>query len=282
MTDTGFMPEHFFATSFYKNQIKTIQKIVNKQKMKTHLIWLLLSIGVSSLAAQSDLSAREIIEKADQKMRGESSQGTMKMTIIRPSWQREVTMKTWSLGDEYSLIIVTAPAREKGTGFLKRGNEIWNWQPTIDRTIKMPPSMMSQSWMGSDFTNDDLVRESSILKDYTHKISGSETIEERPCYKIELTPKQDAAVVWGKVITWIDKKDFMQMKVEFYDEDDYLVNTMYGKNVKMLDDRLLPARLEVVPADEPGNRTVVEYLDLNFGVALTKDFFSIPNMKRLK
>lgn len=251
--------------------------------MKTHLIGLLvLIIGMSNLTAQTNLTAKEIIAKADQKQRGETSQGQMKMTIVRPTWQREVTMKTWSLGDEYSLIIVTAPARDKGTGFLKRGNEIWNWQPTIDRTIKMPPSMMSQSWMGSDFTNDDLVRESSILKDYTHEMVGSETIEGRACYKIKLTPKRDAAVVWGKVMTWIDKKDFMQMKVEFYDEDDYLVNTMYGKNVKMLGDRLLPARLEVVPADEPGNKTIVEYLDLDFGVSLDKDFFSIANMKRQK
>ncbi len=251
--------------------------------MKTHLIWLLLlSLGAGSLAAQSNLTAKEIVAKADQKMRGESSKGEVKMTIIRPSWQREVSMKTWSLGDEYRLIIVTAPAREQGTGFLKRGSEIWNWQPTIERTIKMPPSMMSQSWMGSDFTNDDLVRESSVVEDYHHKIIGSETIENRPCHKIELTPRQDAAVVWGKVITWIDKKDFMELKIEFYDEDNYLVNTMYGKNIKTLDNRLLPARLEVIPADEPGNKTVLEYLDLDFGVSLSKDFFSISNMKRLK
>ncbi|HMR42336.1 MAG TPA: outer membrane lipoprotein-sorting protein, partial [Saprospiraceae bacterium] len=104
-----------------------------------------------------DPKAREIVRKADEKAKGLTSQGEMKMTIVRPSWKREMTLKSWGKGDELALILVTAPSRDKGTAFLKRGNEIWNWQPSIDRTVKMPPSMMAQSWMGSDFTNDDLV-----------------------------------------------------------------------------------------------------------------------------
>lgn len=231
--------------------------------------------------AQS-LTAKEIIEKADRKQRGETSSGEFKMTIVRPTWKREMQMKNWSKGSDYMLILVTSPARDKGTAFLKRENEIWNWQPTIDRTIKLPPSMMMQSWMGSDFTNDDLVRESSIVIDYTHELLGKETIEGRPCYKIELTPKEDAPVVWGKVISWIDTEEFMQMKAEMYDEDGYLVNTMYGKNVKKMDDRLLPAILEVVPADEEGHKTIVEYLDLNFNEPIKESFFSVQNMKRVR
>lgn len=249
--------------------------------MKTYMM--LLAMLFAGLAfTQSDLTAKEIVEKADQKLRGESSYAEVKMTIVRPTWTREVTMKSWSLGNKYSLILITAPPRDKGAAFLKRGNEIWNWQPTIDRTIKMPPSMMSQSWMGSDFTNDDLVRESSTVTDYDHKKIGSETINGRECYKLELTPKEGAPVVWGKVLLWIDKKEFMQMKVEFYDEDDFLVNTMYGKNVKTLGGKILPGTMEVIPADKPEQKTVLEYLELQFDIKVNEGFFSIANMKKIK
>ncbi|MDZ7808203.1 MAG: outer membrane lipoprotein-sorting protein [Gracilimonas sp.] len=117
-------------------------------------------------------NATEIVRKMDEKMRGESLEAEVTMTIVRPNWSREVSMKSWSRGTEYSMILITAPARDRGTAFLKRGNEIWNWVPSVGRTIKMPPSMMMQSWMGSDFTNDDLVRESSSVTDYDHEGSG--------------------------------------------------------------------------------------------------------------
>ena len=185
-------------------------------KNMKRLSWALVAIW--ALTAHPAFSqapdALDIIKKADDKLRGETSNGTMKMTIVRPSWSREITMKSWSKGTDYSLILITGPARDKGAAFLKREKEIWNWQPTIDRTIKLPPSMMMQSWMGSDFTNDDLVRESSIVRDYTHKLLGTETVNGHACHKIQLTPKEDAPVVWGKVLVWIDQKEFMQMKTE--------------------------------------------------------------------
>lgn len=237
----------------------------------------LLSLCLYMLPGQN---ATEIVRMADEKFRGESSVATMKMTIVRPTWEREMTMKTWAMGNAYSLIKLTAPARDKGTAFLKRDKEIWNWQPTIDRAIKMPPSMMMQSWMGSDFTNDDLVRESSIVVDYRHEMMGEEEVEGRACYIIKLTPKPDAPVVWGEILAWIDKADYMQLKSEFYDEDGFLANTMYGKAVKEMDGRLLPSVMEIVPADKPGHKTRMEYLELDFGVDLGKGFFSMQNMKR--
>ncbi|MFT5764662.1 MAG: outer membrane lipoprotein-sorting protein [Saprospiraceae bacterium] len=231
---------------------------------------------------QTDPTGKEILQKADEKVRGKTSQAEIKMTIVRPKYTREVVMKSWSSTDDYSLILVTSPARDKGTAFLKREKEMWNWQPTIDRVIKMPPSMMTQSWMGSDFTNDDLVRESSIVKDYTSAILESEVIEGYDCYKIRLIPKPEAPVVWGKVITWISKEEYMQLKTEFYDEDDYLVNTMKGKNIKEIGGKLLPAVLEVIPADEEGNKTMIEYLSLDFDKPIEASFFSIQNMKRVR
>lgn len=241
----------------------------------------LLTTAMAPVQGQ-DLTAREIIKKSDEKMRGESSRGEMKMTIIRPTWTREMSMKVWSLGDDYSLILVTAPARDKGTAFLKRDKEIWNWQPTIDRVIKLPPSMMMQSWLGSDFTNDDLIRESSILEDYEHRLLGSEVIDGRDCYQIEMIPKEEAAVVWGKVIVWIDKVEFIQLKTEFYDEDDYLVNTMLGKKIKDLGGKQLASVLEVIPADEEGHLTRIEYVSLVFDESIQESFFSVQNMKRVK
>ena len=142
--------------------------------------------------------------------------------------------------------------------------------------------MMTQSWMGSDFTNDDLVKQSSIVDDYVQTIMGEEQIEDRDCYIIELIPKPDAAVVWGKVITWVEKEAYLQLKTEFYDEDDYLVNTMLGSNVKMLGGRLLATKLVVQPADEPGNRTVIEQLWIKFDMPIEDSFFSVQNMKRVR
>ena len=252
-----------------------------KNTLLLFLSFFLLTTAMTPVQAQ-DLTAREIIKRSDEKMRGESSRGEMKMTIIRPTWTREMSMKMWSLGDDYSLILVTAPARDKGTAFLKRDKEIWNWQPTIDRVIKLPPSMMMQSWLGSDFTNDDLIRESSILEDYEHRLFGSEVIDGRDCYQIEMIPKEEAAVVWGKVIVWIDKVEFIQLKTEFYDEDDYLVNTMLGKEIKDLGGKQLASVLEVIPADEEGHMTRIEYVSLEFDIAIEESFFSVQNMKRVK
>lgn len=256
---------------------------LNVKKMRSlSICWIFLFLSIGIFAQNGSLSAREIIAKADQKVKGNTSAAQLKMTIQRPTWRREIIMKSWSKGDDFALILVTAPDRDKGTAFLKREREMWNWQPTIDRIIKLPPSMMLQSWMGSDFTNDDLVKQSSVVDDYEHKIIDNETIDGRDCYVIEMIPNEDAAVVWGKVMVWIDKKDFIQMKTTFYDEDQELVQTMFGKSIKMLGGQLLPSVLDVIPADKPGNKTEVEYLSLEFNLPMEEDFFSIQRLKRLK
>lgn len=249
---------------------------------KQIILLLLCAVFVVPTWAQQTLTAQEIIQKMDDNIRGLTSYAEIKMTIVRPTWTREMQLKSWSKGTEMSMMLITAPARDKGTATLMRDKEIWTWQPKIDRTIKLPPSMMLQSWMGSDFTNDDLVKQSSAVVDYTHEIVGSETIEGYECYKIVLTPKPDAPVVWGKLISWIDKKYYMQLKAEFYDEDDYLVNTMRGSNVQQFSGKYLPAKLEIIPAEEEGNKTIMEYLKLKFNEPFKDSFFSIQSMKRLR
>lgn len=235
----------------------------------------------TSLAAQS-LTAKEIIRKADERMRGKSNFAQLSMEIIRPEWKRTMSMKSWSKGTEYALVYVVSPAKDKGTVSLKIGNEMWNWLPSIERSIKVSPSMMMQSWMGSDFTNDDLIRQSSIVEDYEHRIVGEEKLENFDCYKLELIPKPEAPVVWGKILTWVTKKEFNQLKVEYYDEDGELINVMTGSDLKTLDGRLLPTRWEMVPADKTGHKTVMTYTDIDFNVELSDDFFSKQNMNRVR
>ncbi|HLI92977.1 MAG TPA: outer membrane lipoprotein-sorting protein, partial [Puia sp.] len=158
----------------------------------------LLSLLLAAPAAYSQ-TAKEIVARAEDNIHGLYAKTEMTIQIIRPAWTRTMNLKTWSRGDAYSLMLITAPAKDAGTVFLKRGKEIWNWLPSIERSVKLPPSMMSQSWMGTDFTNDDLVKASSRVDDYTHKIVGDSVIEGRSCWKIEMIPLPAASVVWGKV-----------------------------------------------------------------------------------
>ncbi|MBN2481996.1 MAG: outer membrane lipoprotein-sorting protein [Bacteroidales bacterium] len=229
------------------------------------------------------LSAYEIVKKADDKLRGEQTgYAEMTMEIIRPTWNRTVAFKSWNMETEYSLVLITGPPKEEGQSFLKRGNDMWNWNPTINRMIKLPPSMLAQGWMGSDFTNDDLLNQSSIVVDYTHTIISEETITGRDCYVIELIPEEDAPVVWGKVILWISKSDYLQLKAEYYDEDEYLVKTETAYEIKTMDGRLIPTRFELIPADKPGNKTIVTMDQVKFNISLSESFFSQQNMQKVR
>ena len=202
--------------------------------------------------------------------------------IVRPKWSKEMTMKGWSIGEDYFTSVILSPAKEKGIVFLKRENEVWNYIPSIERTIKLPPSMMMQNWMGTDFTNDDLVQRSSITDDYANTVIGNEIIDGLDCWIIELIPNEDAAVVWGKLVMWIDKRDYMQLKTQFFDEYDEMVSVMTGKAIKNFDGKKLPAIIEFVPLDKEGNKTIVERLVWKFDIDINERFF-LPNyMKNLR
>jgi outer membrane lipoprotein-sorting protein len=248
------------------------------------IMFLLLIQGfcMNTLLAQ-DLSATEIVRKADEKFNGEkSSYSVMSMTIVRPVWQRTIEFKSWSLGKNYALTLITAPSKEAGQTFLKRGSEMWSWNPAISRLIKLPPSIMSQGWMGSDYTNDDILRESSVVNDYVHEIIGEEKIDDRSCYKIKMTAKENASIVWGKQFRWIDKNDFLVLKAELYDEDGYLVRTETGSAIKIMDGRTITSKIELVPEDEPENKTLVEIREIKFNIPVEESYFSQQNMKRVR
>jgi hypothetical protein len=249
-------------------------------KRGKYLLLVFCLLSMANITAQT-LSATEIVKRADDNQRGKSSYSEITMTIVRPTWTREIGIKSWAKGTDFSLTLITSPARDKGQTFLKRQKDLWNWQPSISRMIKMSSSVMGQSWMGSDFTNDDMVRESSIVNDYTHRLESTEKVRDFDCYKVVLTPKEDAAVVWGKVITWISTTDFIEIKTEFYDEDNELVNSFNGFDIKTYGSRKLASRMEIIPADKPNQKTVVTVNKYDFDIAIEDGFFSQQNMQRV-
>ena len=244
------------------------------------ITFLLITGFLIALNPAKAQNATEIIRKSDEKMQGKSSYSEMTMTIVRPKWTRTVSFKSCNSGRDFSMTLITAPAKDKGQTFMKRKNEMWSWNAKIRRLIKLPPSMLSQGWMGSDFSNDDLLKESSIVLDYNHKITGSEKIAGKDCYKIEMIPKEEAAVVWGKLIKWISKDDYLQLKTMYYDEDDYLVKTEIASKIKMLGGREIPSYFELIPADEEGHKTIVEMTKMAFDIKVSDNFFSQQNMKK--
>ncbi|MEZ8093907.1 outer membrane lipoprotein-sorting protein [Photobacterium swingsii] len=237
------------------------------------------SLVVSSAWAQS---AADIVTLSDRQMRGDSSYSEMTMKIIRPDWTRSMSMKSWTKGQDLSLVLVTAPAKDKGSASLKRQREMWNWLPSIERVIKIAPSMLGQSWMGSDFTNDDLINQSSIVVDYDHQMVKEDIVDGVKAWVIDAVAKPDAPVVWSKVRLWISQSTYLQRKVEFYDEFDELVNTMATFDVKTMGERQIATRMEMVPADKPGNKTEMITHQAQFNFAIKDDFFSQSQMKALR
>ncbi|EGQ9701239.1 outer membrane lipoprotein-sorting protein [Vibrio parahaemolyticus] len=227
-------------------------------------------------------SAFDIVQKSDQAMRGKSSYSEATMEIVRPDWTRSMTMKSWTKGTELSLVLVTAPAKDKGSASLKRHREMWNWVPSIERVIKIAPSMLSQSWMGSDFTNDDLINQSSIVVDYQHALLGNDSFEGDKVWVIEATAKPDAPVVWNKVTLWISQSTYLQRQVEFYDEFDERVNVLTTYDVKELGGRKIATRMEMKPVDKPGNKTIFTTHQAQFDFDINDDFFSQQQMKSLR
>lgn len=227
-------------------------------------------------------TAAEIIKKSEDKARGESSIMSMTMKIVRPTYERSVSFKSWGKGLDYSMTLVTAPAKEKGQTFLKLKNDLWSWNPTIARTIKLPASMMSQGWMGSDFSNDDVMKQTSIVVDYEPTLVGTETVAGKVCHKIKLTARENAAVVWGSIMIWITKDTYLQLKTQYFDEDNELIRTEIASEIKKMDDREIPTKFEIIPEDNKGNRTIVTIDAVDFNVQIEDSFFSQQKMKSVR
>lgn len=233
-------------------------------------LFFLITLGFS-------LEVKEIIQRSDDLMRGKTSAGEFVMETKTPRWTRSISLQSWSEGTTKSFILITAPLRDKGTTFLKINNEMWQYVPKVEKIIKIPPSMMLQSWMGSDFTNDDLVKESSLVDDYSYKLLA----EEKNSYQIELIPKPEAAVTWAKIIYWVTKDTYVPLKEEFYDEDGALVRVMRFEEITKLADRYFPMRWVMEPQteDKQGHSTTVTIKKIVFDQPLEKNIFSMQALK---
>ena len=236
-------------------------------------------VAVPSLVtAQTD--PLEIINRVDRLLRGDSSRGVATMEVVTENWEREMTMELWSLGTDYSLVRLRTPRKEAGTATLMADDDIWNYLPKVDRTIKIPSSMMGGAWMGSHFTNDDLVKESQLIDDYDVELIFDGDRDGVNVWELRLTPKLDAAVVWGHIEYQVQQDNYMPLWTRFYDEDGDLSRTMTYSDFAELGGRLVPAVMEMQPADKPGERTAITYQELEFDVDIEQSFFSLRNLQR--
>lgn len=225
-------------------------------------------------------NAEEIVKKAEDIIKGDKSRAIIEMTIKKPDFTRTLKMESWWMGNEKALIKIIAPLKEAGNKTLKIGNEMWNYLKNTETTIKIPPSMMLQSWNGSDFTNDDLVRESNYAEDYNEEIAGTETIKGDECWKILMTPKTDAPVVWGKLHYWIRKDDYMPRKINYYDESGKLVRYMEFNDIKQMDDRKLPSEWAMHDNIDKGNYTKMKLSEMEFNADFSERIFSFRELER--
>jgi outer membrane lipoprotein-sorting protein len=238
---------------------------------------------VEKQASGQEMTAKEMVTKSYNLFLGTSSFSTMTMTIVRPQWQRSISMQNWSMGDNYYLTLILSPARDKGEVFLKSKKNMWNFIPAINRMIKIPPSMMMQSWMGSDFTNNDLMKQNSIVTDYKHTFAGSEKLNGYTCAVVNLVPLPDAAVVWGKIKMWIIKKNLISLKIEYFDTHNKLIKTETASNIKMMGNRLLPSHMEMISNTKKGHKTIIDIRHQEFNIkGINQNFFSIQNMKLIR
>ena len=240
---------------------------------------LFLSSGPVSSAQNGNLTAEDILNNVDDLYRGTSSDGVMTMEIVTENWSRTLALEFWSKGEDKSLIKILAPKKEAGTATLRVGNDIWNFLPKVNRTIKIPSSMMSQSWMGSHFTNDDLVRESRMADDYDFTITFQGLRDGVDVIEITCLPKPEAAIVWGKVILTVTANDHIPREMLYYDEDLALVRTMTFSDIQTIGERKIPMKMVVVPTDKPNESTTVVYSKITFDLGIDDSFFSLRNLE---
>ncbi|MES0489307.1 MAG: outer membrane lipoprotein-sorting protein [Leptospirales bacterium] len=225
-------------------------------------------------------SAASIIAKSERLLRGDSSYGIYEMSIHNPRWKvpRIVEIETWSKGTEKSFMVIHKPKKDKGVTFLKIGNEMWQYIPKIEKIIKIPPSMMMQSWMGSDITNDDMVKESSMERDYTKIIES----ENKSSWTIKLTPLPNAPVVWDRITIVIQKSSYLPTKAQYYDEDGELVRTILYEKHRKMGDRTIPTLMKFIPEtkDKKGHITELLFKEIKFNTKIADSIFTIRSLKR--
>ncbi len=238
----------------------------------------LLSLSAITIA-ETSAEVDALVKKVDKLYRADNSYARMVMRIVNPHYQRTLTMDIWSQGMKKTFIRILEPAKDRGVATLRVDKEMWNYFPKIDKVMKVPPSMMMSSWMGSDFTNDDLVKETTLLDDYNARLAPP--ADANPdYYYIELTPKARSATVWGKIISVVRKSDYIPVSEDYYDEKGKKMRRIDFKGIKKMGGRLIPTIMEVKPLNKPGNTTVIEYQKAVFDQGVPASTFSLRNLQK--
>jgi len=255
-------------------------------KTKTALFTVMMMATLAAAAclpagssSPEDPRAREIARRMDELYRSDSSEATLEMVITTPHWERTLKVQSWSLGTKHTFLRILEPRKERGMATLRVGNEMWNFLPKTNKVMKIPPSMMMGSWMGSDFTNDDLVKEYSFLADYRFEMMTLPETLPGMLY-IKCIPLPDRPIVWGHVVTAVREKGYLPVWQKFYDEKGKLMRRIDFSEVRTFGKRTIPAVMTLVPLSKEGHRTVVRYLEAAFNIPVAGDTFSLRSLRK--
>jgi outer membrane lipoprotein-sorting protein len=244
------------------------------------LLFLLGALFAQTTLARTPLNAKDLLQIVDNLYRTKGSVVKIAMSVETPRWSRTMKMDMWSKGMDYTLVRIRTPKKDRGVSTLKREKEMWNFFPKINKVIKVPSSMMMGSWMGSDFTNDDLVKDSSLINDYKYKMVKA---KDNKTIAIELVPKKGTVSLWGKILLVIDSSTHLPSRQEFFDERGEFIRVMNFKDVKKIGGKLIPTTLELIPqtSSKKGHKTTVKYIEAKFNVDVPmKTFTRIHLQKR--
>ncbi|MBC7539440.1 MAG: outer membrane lipoprotein-sorting protein [Bacteriovorax sp.] len=249
---------------------------------KSFLVFICAITFSNLMAAEVKPDIKKILDNVDRLYRSEHSFGTLEMRIETPDWKRTLEINVWASGLDKTFIRILSPQKDKGVATLRIQNDMWNFFPKIDKVMKVPPSMMMGSWMGSDFTNDDLVKESTFLKDYDSKLVAADSKSpDTTHFYIELKPKERTATVWDKIILVVSKDTSIPVRQEYYDEKGVKVRELVFKEIRKFGNKTLPAIMELTPFNKVGHKTIIEYKELKFDHVDETIFSQITLQKRI-
>ena len=248
-------------------------------KFRNIVIILFFGFFISTYADASNLNPRKILDSVDDIYRSNTSHGILTLAVATTNWQRTLTLEQWSKGKNKHLIKVLKPKKEKDLATLRVDTNVWNYMPKVKKVVKIPSSMMSSSWMGSHFSNDDLVKQSRMVKDYDYSTSFEGIRDGIDIVEITCVPKMNAAVVWGKVEVIVYKEGFIPLRLIYYDEDLNLSRKLEFSNIQIIDNKKIPLKMQMVPENEPGESTTIQWKEIKFDLTISDDFFSLRKLQ---
>jgi len=247
--------------------------------VKTKVVSLCLLFFAQPAVAKLDATA--IVRHGEDTMRGRSTQSLLTMIVKRPDYVRTLKLRSWTLGKGRALVEILDPAKEEGVSSLRVANNMWNYLPKVDQVVRVPTSMMLQSWMGSDFTNDDLMKSSSLVRDYRHKIIKRTKVGAEKSVLIKLIPKPNAPVVWGKILYWARLKDSLPIKQKYFDEDGQWIRTIHFSRFRKMDDRTIPTVVKITTSQGKNHTTVVSYQKILYDRRVSTQVFEKDKLRTI-